>query len=53
MKVYITARFKAAAEQRDSIEALCKAVRDAGMEDFCFIRDIAVGLTRYRKENCA
>lgn len=40
MKIYITARFKGAAEQRGTIEALCSAVRDAGMEDFCFIRDI-------------
>lgn len=40
MKIYITARFKGAAEQRETIEALCEAVRSAGMEDFCFIRDI-------------
>lgn len=40
MKVYVTARFKGATEQRESIEALCQAVHDAGMEDFCFIRDI-------------
>ena len=40
MKVYITARFKGASEQREAIEAMCRAVREAGMEDFCFIRDI-------------
>jgi len=40
MKVYITARFKGAREQREAIEAVCKAVREAGLEDFCFIRDI-------------
>lgn len=45
MKVYVTARFKGALEQREAIEALCRAVRDASMEDFCFIRDIE----NYRK----
>ena len=34
-------------------KVIASFLRDAGMEDFCFIRDIAVGLTRYRKENCA
>ena len=39
MKVYVTARFKGV-ENKDEIEALCAAVRAAGMEDFCFVRDI-------------
>lgn len=39
MKVYIAARFKGD-ENRPEIEALCGAVRTAGMNDFCFIRDV-------------
>ena len=44
MKVYVTARHEAASENKRDIEALCSAVREAGMTDFCFIRDIE----RYR-----
>ena len=40
MKVYITSRFKNSAENKASIEQLCLVVRDAGMEDFNFIRDV-------------
>ncbi len=40
MKVYITSRFKGSAENKAAIEQLCSAVRDAGMEDFHFIRDV-------------
>lgn len=39
MKVYVTARFKGD-ENRSEIEQLCDAVRKAGMEDFCFVRDV-------------
>jgi nucleoside 2-deoxyribosyltransferase len=39
MKVYVAARFKGA-DNKQEIEALCKAVRDAKLKDFCFIRDI-------------
>lgn len=40
MKIYITSRFKGSSENMDDIEKLCSAVRDAGMEDFHFIRDV-------------
>jgi nucleoside 2-deoxyribosyltransferase len=40
MKVYITSRFKGSAENKAYIDKLCAAVRDAGMEDFHFIRDV-------------
>ena len=40
MKIYITSRFKGSSENKAEIEKLCSAVRDAGMEDFHFIRDI-------------
>lgn len=39
MKVYIAASHKGI-ENKQHIEELCKAVRDAKMADFCFIRDI-------------
>jgi len=39
MKIYITARFKGA-ENKTDIEKLCLAVRNSGMEDFCFVRDV-------------
>jgi len=40
MKIYITSRFKGSSENKENIEKLCLAVRDAGMEDFHFIRDV-------------
>ncbi len=40
MKVYVTARYKNAAENKHEIENLCKAVNDAGLVDFNFIRDV-------------
>ena len=40
MKIYITSRFKGAADNKSAIEKLCQAVRDAGAEDFHFIRDV-------------
>lgn len=40
MKIYITSRFKGSSENKVEIEKLCSAVRDAGMEDFHFIRDV-------------
>lgn len=40
MRIYIAARFKGASDNKNDIEKLCSAVRAAGMEDFCFIRDI-------------
>jgi nucleoside 2-deoxyribosyltransferase len=39
MKVYVTARFNGE-ENRNEIEALCKAVKNADMTDFCFVRDV-------------
>ncbi len=39
MRLYITARFKGQ-ENKPEIEELCAAVEAAGMEDFCFIRDV-------------
>lgn len=38
MKVYVTARFKN--HNRKDIEDLCLAVKNAGVEDFSFIRDV-------------
>lgn len=38
--MYVTSRFKGAAESRDQITALCLVVRNAGFEDFSFIRDV-------------
>ena len=38
MKIYVTARFKDA--DRTSIEAICLALRAAGLQDFVFIRDL-------------
>lgn len=40
MKVYITSRFKGSLKNKADIDKLCSAVRNAGMEDFHFIRDI-------------
>jgi len=37
MKVFITASF---GETKEEIEKLCSAVKLAGFEDFCFIRDV-------------
>lgn len=39
MKVYVTARF-AGANNKQEIEELCTAVREAKMRDFCFVRDV-------------
>jgi hypothetical protein len=39
MKIYVTARFKGL-ENKADIEALCAAVRHAGHQDYCFIRDV-------------
>lgn len=39
MKVYVTARYKGS-KNKEAIETLCAAVRDAGMKDFCFVRDV-------------
>lgn len=39
MKVFITASFKKG-KNRVEIEHLCSIVKEAGFEDFCFIRDI-------------
>ncbi len=38
MKIYVTSRFKDSNKQ--DVEALCLAVRSAGMQDFSFIRDV-------------
>jgi nucleoside 2-deoxyribosyltransferase len=39
MKIFITAQFKQG-ENKLEIEHLCSLVREAGFEDFCFIRDV-------------
>lgn len=39
MKVFITASFKNGVN-RPEIEQLCAVVKNAGFEDFCFIRDV-------------
>jgi len=38
-RVFITASFKNGAN-REEIEQLCSIVREAGFDDFCFIRDV-------------
>jgi nucleoside 2-deoxyribosyltransferase len=42
MKVFITASF---GDSRENIEKLCSVVKSAGLEDFCFMRDVE----NYRK----
>ena len=37
MRIFITASF---GDSKENIERLCSAVKAAGFEDFCFIRDI-------------
>lgn len=39
MKIFITAPFKEG-ENKSEIENLCSLVKEAGFNDFCFIRDI-------------
>ena len=39
MKVYITTTFKGDKNKKE-IEQLCSIVKNAGFEDFCFIRDV-------------
>lgn len=39
MKLYITAKFNGD-ENRADIEQLCSIAREAGFDDFCFIRDV-------------
>ena len=39
MKIFITASFRDG-ENKKEIEHLCKLVKIAGFEDFCFIRDV-------------
>ncbi|NTU98497.1 hypothetical protein HGA64_00605 [Candidatus Falkowbacteria bacterium] len=39
MRIFITATFKNG-ENRAEIEHLCDLVRQAGFDDFCFIRDV-------------
>ena len=39
MKVYVATRFKGA-ENKHEVEALCKAVREAGLRVFSFVRDV-------------
>lgn len=38
-RVFITASFKNG-ENREEVEQLCSIVKEAGFEDFCFIRDV-------------
>ena len=39
MKIFITAPFKEG-ENKSKIENLCNLVKEAGFDDFCFIRDV-------------
>lgn len=39
MKVYVAARFKGS-ENNSDIEQLCAVVRAAGMDDYCFVREV-------------
>jgi nucleoside 2-deoxyribosyltransferase len=39
MRVYVTARYKEGGNSPE-IEQVCDCVRAAGLEDFCFVRDI-------------
>jgi nucleoside 2-deoxyribosyltransferase len=39
MKLFITAKFKGD-ENKPDIEKVCGITRDAGFDDFCFIRDV-------------
>lgn len=39
MKVYITITFKGSKNKKET-EQLCSIVKNAGFEDFCFIRDV-------------
>ena len=39
MKIFITANFQRG-RNKEEIEYLCQLVKSAGLEDFCFIRDI-------------
>jgi nucleoside 2-deoxyribosyltransferase len=38
-KIYITAHF-AGADNKAEIEKLCSLIKEAGYQDFCFIRDV-------------
>lgn len=38
-KIYITTSFQNT-ENKDEIEHLCSLIKNAGLEDFCFIRDV-------------
>jgi len=37
MKIFVTASF---GDTKEEIERLCRAIKTAGLEDFCFIRDV-------------
>jgi len=39
MKIYITAPFKGK-ENKEAIEKLCNTIKETGLEEFCFIRDM-------------
>lgn len=39
MRIFITATFKGA-ENKSEIEYLCSLIKQAGLKDFCFIRDV-------------
>ena len=41
MKIYITSRFDGSLDNKEEIDNLCSAVRNAGIEDFHAIRDMA------------
>lgn len=39
MRIYVTTRFKGS-DNKAEIELLCNAVKQAGLEDFSFVRDV-------------
>lgn len=39
MKLYVAVRFKGL-ENKSEVEEFCKAVKESGFEDFCFVRDV-------------
>lgn len=45
MRLFVTARFRSD-ENKADIESLCEIVREAGFDDFCFIRDVE----KYRRD---
>ena len=40
LKIFITASFVEGKRNKNYIEKLCSLVKEAGFEDFCFVRDV-------------